>query len=89
MRVLRESTVSDFDQHPADRTTTLKFNVCHLIKTHSLMNEYCIIFRLPKNMLVYDLNRIFLSYFISVSQEQFLVHVFKIFIFQDLPCQVG
>lgn len=58
-----------------------------------MVNECRIFAPPPKNRLVYDLNRIFffyfLSYFISVSQEQFLVHVFKIFISQDLPCQVG
>lgn len=59
MRVLRESTVSDFNQHPADRTTILKFNFCY-VKTPIMVNECCRILAPPKNMLVYDLNRIFL-----------------------------
>lgn len=84
MKVLRESTVSDFNQHFAGRTI-LTFNLCNILKAHITVNEYCRIFSFSKNTLVHDLNGIFLliflSQFISIFKEQFLAHVFKIFVF--------
>lgn len=62
MRVLRESAASDFNQHSAERTT-VKFNLCNILKALITVNEYCRIFSPQKNMLVYDLNRIFLFIF--------------------------